>query len=164
MLHHHSLLGKACTLGNNNGCYSKALLQYGAANRHVGKVTGKPLKSVEEITKNKQAAVDLLRKNCHDGSEERSCYFLGILGLDKANPNRHPASSLKLFKKACDQMGHGPSCHTLAVMYNAGDVGVDKNPALFEKYKARTVELMEQRAAQMGGSLSDDSPLANKGR
>jgi hypothetical protein len=85
-----------------NGCFNKAVIQFAHATRKDS--SGKFVLSPEDIIKvrclnkshllnfnhqftsqTKLEAMKLLKKTCIDGSEDRSCYMVGGLLLDKGN-------------------------------------------------------------------------------
>ena len=68
-------------------------------------------------------------------------FLLRLLAFTE-NPDRDPPKAIPCLKRACDA-NHAPSCFNLAVLYNKGDKGVEKNPALFEEYKEKTNKLVE---------------------
>lgn len=94
------------------------------------------------------AGLDYLSLGC-DKKDAASCYLVGSHLLRAKEGRRDAPKAKHFFERACDE-GHGPACHNLAVMFKTGDDGVPKDQALFEKYAARTKELVKARGAARG--------------
>ena len=78
-----------------------------------------------------------------------TCGLTASLVFRTDNPARNPAKAIEFLTRSCHN-NHAPSCFQLGVLFNKGDTGVPKNAELFEKYRAKTEDLV----AQAGGSLS----------
>ena len=66
---------------------------------------------------------------------------------------RDPIRAKKYYGKACDA-NFAPACYNLAVMFKNGDTGVDKNEELFEEYKKKTEQLVNQAKGMLGVKTS----------
>jgi len=95
-----------------------------------------------------------MEKNCRKG-EHDSCYFAGTFYINPDLPEkqRNPPLAIQYLDKSCTG-NHGPSCFNLAVMYNKGDKGVQKDTNLFEHYRDKTNELVKQRGSLLGNKTS----------
>ena len=101
--------------------------------------------------KDDAAALAHLEKAC-DGGDAASCYVLGGYFL-RPGAAKRPAKAREFLEIACDD-GHAPACHNLAVMMKNGDVGVPRDAKLFDKYAARTRELVAAAGAARGGRVA----------
>lgn len=72
-----------------------------------------------------------------------------MLLLSSDNINRNPKKAESQFLYSCGR-NHVASCKNLAVMYNNGDTGIEKDNEKFEKYKAITLNLVDQYGS-LGG-------------
>lgn len=100
------------------------------------------------VEKDPARAMLSFQKACTDGETE-SCFTLGKALLAGTDVPKNPPKAAEVLKAACDS-SHAPSCRLLAVLFRNGDTGVPPDAALFEQYKQRTVDLVEQRGALMG--------------
>ena len=91
--------------------------------------------------------------------EVRSVNMLHVISLVFAftvNKERNPKKAIPFLERACSA-NHAPSCYNLAVLYNLGDVGVEKNEKLYNEYKVKTTELFEL----VGGQNSISAVLSS---
>ncbi|KAJ8612276.1 hypothetical protein CTAYLR_002943 [Chrysophaeum taylorii] len=98
-----------------------------------------------------EKGMKFLARACEQ-KEPSSCYLVGSRLLRPKSDDDRPRDVLrakKYLEIACDE-GNGPACHNLAVMFKRGDEGVPKDDRLFEKYAARTRELVEAAGATQG--------------
>lgn len=88
-------------------------------------------------------ALAMLTQQCAD-EDWQSCYYAGSVHLrgDRYDLDRSPAAAIAPLTRACELGGHPTACQVLAVLYNKGDVGVDKDADLFAKYKKMTEDLV----------------------
>nr|CCA21434.1 hcp betalactamaselike protein putative [Albugo laibachii Nc14] len=66
---------------------------------------------------------------------------------------RDPIRAKKYYGRACDA-NFAPACYNLAVMFKNGDTGVDKNEELYEEYKKKTEQLVNQAKGMLGVKTS----------
>lgn len=72
---------------------------------------------------------------------------MSLLKFPLDNPMREPRKAIDYLERSCDK-DYGPSCFNLAVLYRKGDVGVETNETLFEKYKLRAKETLKTESSK----------------
>ncbi|XP_063413935.1 cytochrome c oxidase assembly factor 7B-like isoform X1 [Mytilus trossulus] len=121
---------KACQYGNNESCYSSALMQMDP--EYVGENT------------NLKKCLEYFNKAC-DRNDGRSCSKLGEIYRKGSHVQKDMTKALEYHKKGCD-LEMPQSCVNLSYMYRKGD-GIPKNDDLAEKYRDIVKKLAEKDKA-----------------
>mmetsp|Transcript_1445 Transcript_1445/g.2773 ORF Transcript_1445/g.2773 Transcript_1445/m.2773 type:complete len:228 (-) Transcript_1445:249-932(-) len=104
--------------------------------------------NTDAATKARVESIEMLRKNCLEGSVE-SCALAGrvLIAPASQSPERDPVKAVEMMKGAC---AHNdiPSCHNLSVLFKNGDGLVKADPQQFEEYKGLTSMLLKQKKSQ----------------
>mmetsp|Transcript_9283 Transcript_9283/g.14420 ORF Transcript_9283/g.14420 Transcript_9283/m.14420 type:complete len:329 (+) Transcript_9283:21-1007(+) len=120
------LLSRVCDNGDSLSCFTLAtmLLRGDLVRPEADNVTPQEARGTTPIQKRENEPD---RKRAEDD--------------DRIALRRDPPRAEKLLQHGCD-LGHGPSCYNLAVMYVQGDDNVPADPQKAELYKQKTEKLI----------------------
>jgi len=126
------LFDHICDQGDSVACFTLAtmLLRGNLIDPRANNVSPGEARGVEDI-KQRQGEMDRRRRPDSTVSQ----------GGQKSIP-RNPKRAEELLLKSCDR-SHAPSCFNLAVMYNMGDDGVNRNQKKSEEFQNKTQKLVK---------------------